>query len=32
MPLFFLPYLYMQIAVAGATSKWTNPVSPDLDE
>ena len=29
MPLFFLPYFYMQLAMTSGASIWTMEVSPD---
>jgi hypothetical protein len=32
MPLFFLPYLFMQLAVSGGTNAWKMQSTADLDE
>ena len=32
MPLFFLPYLYMQIAMSGGANVWTTPTTADHDD
>lgn len=32
MPLFLLPYFYMQLAVTSGANLWTVPVSTTLDE
>jgi hypothetical protein len=32
MPLFFLPYFYMQLAMTSGANLCTVPVSTDLDE
>ena len=32
MPLFLLPYLYMQIAVSGGASVWSTPTTADHDD
>jgi len=32
MPLFFLPYLFMQLAVSGGTNAWKTPSTPDIDD
>jgi hypothetical protein len=32
MPLFLLPYLYMQLAVSGGTNAWQTQSTPDIDD
>jgi hypothetical protein len=32
MPLFLLPYLFMQLALSGGTNAWEAQSKPDLDE
>jgi hypothetical protein len=32
MPLFLLPYLYMQIAMSGGANVWTPPTTADDDD
>ena len=32
MPLFLLPYLFMQLAVSGGTNAWKTQSTLDLDE
>ena len=32
MPLFLLPYLFMQLAVSGGTNAWKMQSTADLDE